>query len=130
MIYVEVMYSDLTRKRMPIKDIGQLPKDNVLFIAVLAPDPEKEGKLRRIVVSFSKDHYALCVRKWNNVAWVLLFGWDDHDFVWRRTVNPWEPQSRLQSEPPLGCMHTIFNGLAVSPEVWQEAQGLIATEVV
>lgn len=126
-IYVEVLYSDLARKRVPIKDIGRLPKDNVLFIAVSAPNPE--GELKRITASFSKDHYALCIRKWNSVSWVLLFGWDDDDFVWRRTINPWEPQGRLQSEPPLGCMHTIFNGLAVSPEVWKKAQELIAKEV-
>lgn len=130
MVYVEVMYADLSRKRVTINEIDTLPKDNVLFITVLAPDLEKGGKLRRITAKFSKDHYALCIRKWNAVEWVLLFGWDDDDFIWRNMVSPYMVcGSRQEAVPPFGCFHVIFNGLAVSPQVWKEAQRLFSKEV-
>lgn len=127
MVYVEVMYADLSRKRVTINEIDTLPKDNVLFIAVLAPDPERGREFGRITAKFSKDHYAVCIRKWNNVDWVLLCGWDDDDYVWRRTISPW---TRQETSPPFGCFNVIFNGLAVPQEVWKEAQRIFTKEMV
>lgn len=125
--YIEVMYSDLRSQRVPIEEIDELPKDNVLFITVLAPD--QEGKLKRLVARFEFDHYSFGVRKRGGVDWVMLFGWDDDDFVWRKTANPWNPVGRLDEGPPLGCLHVVFNGVHVSSEVWGSARALFAKEV-
>ncbi|MBU1173011.1 MAG: hypothetical protein KKD44_25905 [Proteobacteria bacterium] len=125
MVYVEVLYSDLSRQRVPIDEIDTLPKDSVLFISVLASDGEK---FRRLTASFSFDHYALCRRKSGGVDWIMLSGWDDGDFIWRKAANPWNPAGRLDEGPPLGCMHVVFNGVHVAPEVWKEAQGLFTED--
>lgn len=129
-IEVEVIYSDLSKKKVLLDKIDELQKDNVLFIAVLSPDPKREGKVKRITAKNSFDHYALCLRTWDAAEWVLLHGWNDDDFVWRNTTKPYEVSGSIkEGVPPFGCFHVVFNGILVSPEKWKEAENIFNQQI-
>lgn len=118
MVYVEVLYKDLSRQRVPIEDIDQLPNDGVLIIVVTAP---KDERYEVVAYSHSKDHYSLLSRG----DWVLLCGWDDSEWQWRRIRNPWESTAfQTASYLPFGCLSVTFHGVSVHPDVWKEAVGI------
>lgn len=119
MVYVKVMYSDLTIQSELLEDIGKLSKDQVLFI--LIEDSKREGKLKNISACHGFDHYALCTKRDNSQDWIMLFGWNEDDFIWRRVSECDGCPDRIEVDMPIGIMHTIFRGSAVSTEVWKEA---------
>lgn len=121
MINVELLYSDLTRRKTGLDRIGQLPKDKVLFI--LIEDDEKEGKRKNITSCFGFDHYALCQKRDKSQDWVMLFGWDEGDFVWRSTT------SREVVSAPIGVMHVVFHGVNVPQDVWKAAEKIFNEEM-
>lgn len=127
MIYVCVMYSDLTVKRELLGEIEKLPKDNVLFI--LVKTDQREGKLRNIASCQGFDNYMLCQRRDNSQDWVLLFGWDEDDFVWRRTSECVGCKDRIQVDAPIGINHVTFRGGSVSQEVWDTACAKFSSEM-
>lgn len=125
MVYVEVLYKDLSRKHAPIGEAGTLPKDNVLFILVYTD--QREGKERNISSCFGFDNYALLQKQGNGDNWFMLFGWDEDGFIWRRECVDCE--NRVVVDAPIGTMHVIFRGGAVSPEVWARAKVIIDKEM-
>ena len=127
-IYVEVLYADLTRQRKPIGEIDQLPTDGVLCIAVQT-DAE-QGKRKNIAVASGKDTYAFCQRRAEGQDWIMLCGWDDGDFAWRRLENVHELTARREVNAPLGCMRMIFNGQHVEADVWARAQEIFDGEIL
>lgn len=129
MIQVEVMYSDLSIQRESLDDIDKLPKDNVLFILITTT--EEVGKLRNIVMCSEKDNYALCQKRNLGSDWIMLFGWDDDDFLWRKTTDPHTGCNyRDVVDAPFGFMHVIFRGVQVKARVWEEAKELFNQEMV
>lgn len=125
-IEIEIIYSNLSKERVALEKIDQLLKDNVLIVAVLAPDPEKEGKTKKIIVKHSFDHYALCLRAWDSAEWIMLYGWNDGDVVWTNTSSPFQStNSRREEAPPFGCFHVVFNGIQVSTEKWKRAKEIL-----
>lgn len=126
MVYVEVMYKNLSRQVESLEEINKLPKDNVLFI--LVSTDEIEGKLKNVVSCFGFDHYALCQKRDNNQDWIMLFGWDDDDFAWRQ-VNCGGCINREVMDVPIGVMHVVFRGGHVEEETWKEAQRIFNEEM-
>lgn len=120
MVSVKVMYTDLTIQKELLEDIDRLPKDKVLFL--LVEDDEREGKLKNIAACDGFDSYALCRRRDNAHDWVMLFGWDEDDYIWRRTDACVACEDRLVVDAPIGVMHTVFRGGSVSQEKWAEAK--------
>jgi len=118
-MFIEVLYSNLKRKKVSLDAIDSLPKDNVLFIAVT--NSLESGKKANITTCFGFDHYAFCQKTHMGSTWVLLFGWDDGDYKWRRLLNPHESGSIEQVNPPLGCMHVVFDGVHVDDSRWKSA---------
>jgi len=127
MTEVEVLYADLTRQRKPLDEIDQLSTDGVLFIVVQTD--EEEGKLRNIVACFGKDFYALCRQRIGGEDHIMLFGWDEDDFVFRRLTKIHEDSARRQVDAPLGVMHMIFSGRGVGEDVWKQAQDIFSKEM-
>lgn len=127
MVYIKVMYSNLSIKRELLEDIDQLPKDNVLFI--LVEDTEREGKLKNITSCSGFDNYAFCQRRDSSQDWVLLFGWDEDDYIWRRTSKCDGCRDRLVVDAPIGINHVLFRGGSVSQEVWPAARAKFDSEM-
>lgn len=122
-VYVEVLYSDLAVKKEEIGEIDKLPKDKVLFI--LIEDDERDGKLKNITSCSGFDHYALCQKRNNSQDWVMLFGWDEDDYVWKR-ISPCDGcKAKEVVEAPIGVMHVVFHGGNVSEEDWKKAKKII-----
>lgn len=119
MICVKVMYSDLTIRSEFLEDIEKLPKDNVLFI--LVEDNTREGKLKNITSCHGFDNYALCQRRDNSQDWVMLFGWDEDDYIWRRTSECEDCKDRVLVDAPIGINHVLFRGGSVSQQIWPDA---------
>lgn len=122
-VYVEILYMNLTIKKRTIGQIGKLPKDNVLFI--LVKDTEREGKMQNIASCHGFDYYALCRKRNNSQDWLMLFGWDEDDFIWKRYSKCDGCKPREVVAPPLGVMHVIFQGGSASQEDWEKAKKII-----
>ena len=119
MINVKVMYSDLKIQTKPLAEVDQLPNDKVLFI--LVEDTEREGKNKNITMIHTFDSYALCQKTEGGQVWVMLSGWDDDDFVWRRVEKCDGCNNRQMVDMPIGVMHVTFKGVSVSNKVWEKA---------
>lgn len=128
MLYVVVLYSDLTIKKELLSEIEKLSKDNVLFI--LVEDAEREGKLKNVTSCFNFDHYALCQKRDLSQDWIMLFGWWKNDFVWRRITECDSCNTSQVVNAPVGCMHVIFHGVDVEQDVWNEAQRIFNEEMI
>lgn len=128
MVEVEVLYVDLSRQRVPLDQVDTLPKDKVL--AIIVQTDEEEGKKRNIVWKFGFDHYALCQRETEGQPWVMLHGWDDGDYIWRRLSNTQDADGRREVDAPLGCMNVIFRGQSVTDAEWKVAEKLLYKEII
>ena len=117
MVSITVLYKDLSKKTCHMHDIGDLPKDNVLFIK-LSTDT-REGKLANISQINGFDNYAVLHKKDGTSDWYMLCGWDEDDFIWRRECN--DCNNRVPVDLPIGRMHVKFEGVAVSQEEWKKA---------
>jgi len=125
MIYINVLYKDLTFKSESIDNVGNLPKDNVLFIKLRTDT--RDGKLANISQVHGFDNYALLSKRDRDDNWYMLYGWDDDEYIWRRECN--ECENREIVDAPIGIMHVIFRGGAVSTEVWKKAEVIINKEM-
>ncbi|GAG86801.1 unnamed protein product, partial [marine sediment metagenome] len=66
----------------------------------------------------------------NKGKWILLCGWDNSDWQWRRLENPWEDTAFYTADYlPLGCLNIVFHGVDVSPDKWNEAVQLFDAEM-
>jgi len=117
MVSITVLYKDLTSKKVPIDNIDQLPKDDVLFIK-LSTDT-RQGKLANISQIQGFDNFALLSKIDNGDNWYMLTGWDEDDFIWRRECSTCNNREKVDA--PIGSMHVIFRGIAVSDEIWAKA---------
>lgn len=127
-IEVEVLYADLSRATVPIEGIEALSQDGVL--AIVVRDSAVEGKKRNIAEIHGFDHYAFCERTAMGQPWIALFGWDDGDFMWRRTSNHLDIDARDKVDLPFGCMHMIFRGQDVLDVYWKQALRIMDKEML
>ncbi len=122
-IEVEVLYADLTTRRVPLDQVDILPKSEVISIVVQTD--QETGKRKNITWKFGFDHYALCQKEDMGQKWVALLGWDDGDFVWRRLTNTHDIDARIEADLPIGCLNVIFRGQSVTPAKWKEAEAIL-----
>lgn len=119
---VEVMYSDLTRHRVPLDRIADLPTIGVLFIIVSAPDaerPRRNGR-RRCLEAHGKDYYALGWHRPGRVRHVFLDGWNEGGMLTVRSErDPFRASSRLAF--PWAVEHILFEGELVPDYTWAKA---------
>ena len=125
MVSVTVLYADLTHKKVPVEEIDTLPKDEVLFIK-LSTDL-RGGKAANIAQKSEFDNYAYLSKHNGGVDWHMLYGWDNKEYVWRRECT--DCVNREVVDAPIGTMHVVFRGAAVSAEVWAEAKIIIDKEL-
>jgi len=125
MVSITVLYKDLTSKKVPVEEIDTLPKDDVLFIK-LSTDL-REGKLANISQKSEFDNYAYLSKHNGGVDWHMLYGWDEDDYIWRRECTDCE--NRVVVDAPIGTMHVVFRGAAVSQEDWVKAKTIIDKEL-
>ncbi len=125
MVYISVLYTDLTFKSEPLDNIDNLPKDNVLFIRTYTD--LREGKDANISQIQEHDSYALLRMKKDNDDWHMLIGWDEDDCIWRRECR--ECIHRLPVDMPIGTMHVIFRGGSISRKDWKKAITIIDKEM-
>jgi len=126
-MFIEVLYADLTRQKVALEEIELLPKSNVLFILITNPD--EIGKTANVESCSGFDHYAFCKKRTMGTEWIMLFGWDDGEFVWRRLIKPHERGADEQVNPPLGYMHVVFDGVHVDNEKWKQAIKIFDKEI-
>jgi len=118
MIDIEVMYADLSRRRVPLDQAKKnLPRDGVLFIIL-----SYNGKRRRQVTG--KDFYYLYI----DGDEVHLNGWDEQD---NPVVLLGAPEAKRYASRPLGLPSDtlIFTGVLLPEDEWQEARALFAREM-
>ncbi len=128
MITVEVLYADLSRDSVPISQVGSLAKTEVLAIVVKTDD--EVGPLQNIAMTMGHDKYALFLRRDGGQDRIMLTGWDDDAFVWRRLTNVHDVDARQEVSIPSGHMHMVFEGQSVTPEVWDQAMIIFNDEML
>lgn len=128
MIEVEVLYADLSRKRVQLDQIASVSKAGIL--AIVIQTDEEIGKKRNIVWSSGFDHYALCQKKDNGQEHIMLFGWDDGDFTWRRVTNPHDNDAKEKVDMPIGCFNVIFHGENIPVKKWETALEILNKEIL
>jgi hypothetical protein len=128
MIEVEVLYADLSRKTVPLDQLDILLKSEVLAIVVRTD--EETGKLRNIAFSHGFAKYALCQKQDGGQPWIMLFGWDDGDFKWRRLSNSHDIDALREVPMPIGCLHVIFEGQSVPRSKWTTALQVLNDEML
>ena len=129
MLELEVLYADLTRKRVPIDQAGDLERSGVLFLVLSSrqgSEPQRSDLVQRI---WGQDSYAL-VR--TPAGLVFLDGWleTDHRIVARSIADPhggavhlarptrWEPDWKVIE----------FEGQSLDRDDWERAR-LVAEEI-
>jgi len=126
MVSITVLYKDLTHQKVAIEEIDTLAKDEVLFIK-LSTDT-RQGKVG-IIEGYNlsqisgHDNYAYLTKRTGGVDWHMLYGWDDKEYIWRRDCK--DCPDREVVDAPIGTMHVIFRGSAVSDGVWTKAKLII-----
>lgn len=100
---------------------------NVLAISVR--DTAIDGKQANIAFVFGLDNYCLARKQSGGKDFVMLFGWDDDQYVWKQ-VDCRGCKVSEAVDPPLGVMHTIFRGKGVSPEAWATAEIRLNAEML
>ncbi len=120
-LMVEMMYQDLSRRRVSLSNRAALPRTGVLFIILSAPDTERPrlNGYRRVAEKFGTDWYWL--GELDGAAQVN--GWDDRDFRWVPLDDPFNPLR--ESQPPwLDPEALIFEGGYLKPEAWERAKAV------
>jgi hypothetical protein len=128
MIEVEVLYADLTRQVASLDKVDTLPKGEVL--AIVVQTDQETGKKKNIAMTFGFDKYALCLKQDAGQQHVMLVGWDDNDFKWRRVSNPHDIDALREVPMPLGCLHVIFQGQQIPDAQWLKAVEVLDKEIL
>ncbi len=118
-ITVDVLYADLTRQTVTLGNVANLLKAGVLGIVVSTN--QETGALRNIMDVHGNDHYSLGYRVFNGQTNIMLFGWDDDQFVWRRTTNVHDIDARTVVNAPVGHLSVTFDGQGVDNTTWDAA---------
>lgn len=120
MIFVEILYSDLTRQRVPIQEVHSLVRTGVLAIIISAPDdikPRLNG-YRRVAEATGKDFYYIIIQD-------DRVGIDSRDEFERiqfyQKNDPLGPCGYVMEHPLYAGKNYMFEGKAVPEDKWQEA---------
>ena len=127
-ITVDVLYADLHRETVALGQVGTVTKGGVLGI-VVSTDQET-GVLRNIMDVHGFDHYCLGYRVVSGPTEIMLFGWDDEQFVWRRTTNPHDVDARTTVNVPFSHLHVTFDGQLVDQATWAQAIAIYQNDML
>jgi hypothetical protein len=136
-MFIEVLYSDLTRKRVLMEEIDKLQKVNVLAIAFSAPDPERpriyiDGVgYRRIDQKWGYDFYYV-LKYWDdNDWWYAIEGIDTQDFKYfhKDSECPFSNCSLRIEHPRYSYWSIVFEGVYVDDDKWEEALKIFSEEI-
>lgn len=135
-MYIEILYADLTRQRLPIDQAHLLPKTGVLAI-ILSCEDKKNPRItidnrgyRRCGQVSGKDYYFLIYRRHNGKDLYGLDSKDEGDFVnLYNPASPWSEYATYKEHPRYHDFTMTFEGQQVSDEVWAEALVLFDKEI-
>ena len=128
-MFIEVLYSDLTRKRVPVREADALPKINVLAVILSAPDSDKprifiDGQgYRRLDQAIENDYYYL-LKYWDdNSWWYTIEGINAGDFphFHKNSKSPFSDCSLRIEHPRFNCWTLIFEGIRIEDSKWEGA---------
>jgi hypothetical protein len=135
-MFVEVLYSDLSRQRVPIHEADKLLKQGVLAIIISCPDELKPRVTidgfgyRRRAQALGKDFYYLLHYNDEGDSWYALDSRDRSEFIkFHKTKNSWKESTYRQEHPRYGYFMLVFEGAKVSDETWDKAIELFDKEV-
>ncbi len=125
-MFIEILYSDLSRQRVPIEEADQLPKTGVLAVIISCSDdirPRLDG-YRRVVQGVGKDFYYLL--NYNDMY--ALDSRDESDLIrFFKKESPWDVY--YKDHPEYTCSMLVFEGEYVPDVVWQEALKIFNDEM-
>lgn len=124
-MFIEVLYADLSRRRVLIEEADKLPKTGVLAIILSCVD-EEIPRIKIDGVGYrrrgqwtGKDYYYLLRYKDGGAYWYGIDARDEREQVrFYRTSNS---VTSRQEHPHYSCWMLVFEGANVSGEKWAEA---------
>ena len=126
MMEIEILYSDLSRKRVPIKKADTLLRTGVLAIIISCEDkirPRFNG-YRRVTQGIGKDFYYL----YNEDDMYALDSRDEGELIhFFNEDEPWE--IHYTEQPEYVWSTIIFEGKQVSEKLWKEALKIFEKEM-
>jgi hypothetical protein len=133
-MFIEALYSDLTKERVAIDQAHTMRQTGVLGIIISCVDNEKPRVTydgvgyRRLVQKTGKDFYYLLRYTDGGDEWYGIDSRDRSDFQkFYKYGNPWEVD--VEKHPHYSCFMITFEGEHVSNEKWDEAMVLFEKEV-
>ena len=135
-MFIEVLYADLSRQRVPIEQAGDLPNTGILAMILSCVDEEKPRVTidgvgyRRRAQAHGKDFYYLLHYTDEGKDWYAIEARDRSEFAAFYAVqSPWSEFAFRKEHPRYGCFMLVFEGVNVSDEAWAEAVELFEKEV-
>lgn len=124
-LFLEVMYADRTRVRVPIAEADTLRRTGVLFMVLSAETRPAESRrvidgkhYRRRYEWHQEDNYALLIQGREVACWSWSIG--EHD--WISLDDPDADTRPMRADAPYLPPGTlVFEGAQVSQEAWDDA---------
>jgi hypothetical protein len=133
-MFIEVLYSDLTKERVAIDQAHTMRQTGVLAIIISCVDNEKprvtydDVGYRRLAQKFGKDFYYLLTYTDGGDEWYGIDARDRSDFQkFYKHGNPWEVD--IEKHPHYSCFMITFEGEQVTDKVWDESMIIFEKEV-
>jgi hypothetical protein len=128
-MFIEVLYADLSRQRVPVAEADKLPKTGVLAVVLSCPDPEKPRATidgvgyRRIAQKHRYDYYYLLKYMDDGSFWYGLEGRGNENLVSFRkdSEKPLNASSLRKEHPRYNCWSLVFEGQHVDEKTWAKA---------
>jgi hypothetical protein len=129
-MFIEILYADLSRQRVPVEEVDKLPKTGVLAIILSCQDSDNPRVTidgvgyRRLTQKAGYDFYYL-LKYWDDGSWWYGFeGRDSENLVAFRkdSAKPFADGSLRVEHPRYNCWSLVFEGQNVDDETWAEAK--------
>lgn len=127
-MFIEVLYSDLTRNRVPIDEADQLVKTGVLAVIISCPDADNprifidDVGYRRIAEGIGSDFYYLLNYKDDGLWYAIeCRDYGDHIHFHKNSLAPFDDPSLREEHPRYNYWTLTFEGLHVDDETWADA---------
>jgi hypothetical protein len=125
-MFIEVLYADLTRQRVPVEDVGILCKTEVLAIILSCVDdvrPRLNG-CRRVAEATGKDFYYIVIQD----DFIGLDSRDEYDRI-QFYQRPKPFAGNILEHPKYDGEMYIFEGKGIPDEQWKKALELFNREI-
>lgn len=126
-MFIEILYSDLSKQRVSIEEADKLPKTGVLAI-IFSGVEKKNPRITINNIGYSrmgqwlgKDYYYLLRYKDGSGYWYGIDARDEREQV---TFHKTNRISSRREHPRYNCWMLVFEGEHVTEEKWAEAMKL------